>query len=861
MNTPTVSPAGTVAAQADLQRRAAVIGMLAVAARGISPHYPLETFIARNPVADHEEQPFDQAVRSVAAEHGAALTLPEPAFRSLFHDGVIEESALHAAIRFHITDARTPDPIRFRGGSWTVRDLLTVDLLHAPPAPAPQRVLHTPAELLAPRVHARIDEQVTRWVTTALGAPTWTAHADGEGLWERWRRLAAMDPHLPRRVRAGIRTSPPHPADAIAQALHRWGWDGQVAERFLRAHILAQPGLSATVRHATASGDQTVTLTGLVAIRTTLESLLLPAGTVTAPTLGYTAPTPAPFAPTPDRVAAIAAATRIDITVPDDRDRLVRILSLVDESSRLLIWQEAYERTLARDITPAVEPVIRAGSHPPPRFLAQAVFCIDPRSEGLRRHLEQSGEVDTFGFAGFFGVPISYRDAAGGPPVASCPVLLTPRREIAESSFDLPALHRWQTRLDTGHTARATEKAVKESPVAPFAYAETAGWLIGPSMIARTLAPTWWARIAGAFIRPRKPATRLDADVVMDRDERVLYAETALRMMGLVDAFARIILLCGHGATVTNNPYTAAYQCGACGGNEGAPNARAAAMIFNDPTTRSRLKGRGIRIPEDTLFVAAQHDTVTDQVSILEPWVIPATHHDDVTRLVQLLATAGQNNTAERLTTLPGGPRRTGAGRSADWAEVYPEWGLVGNTAFIIGPRRLTRHRNLHRRVFLHNYDPDADPDGTALETILTAPMIVAHWINAQYRSSTVAPDRFGAGPKPLHNVVGTIGVLSGYSGDLRLGLPWQSVGVGQQPRHTPTRLQVYVQAPLERINTIIDTADVVRTLIDNEWVILRARDTDTDPWLRYGGYAWEPDTPTSTHTEPTPNESTRRTQ
>ncbi|MFX7825309.1 putative inorganic carbon transporter subunit DabA, partial [Acinetobacter baumannii] len=74
--------------------------------------------------------------------------------------------------------------------------------------------------------------------------------------------------------------------------------------------------------------------------------------------------------------------------------------------------------------------------------------------------------------------------------------------------------------------------------------------------------------------RPVAPPTNVDADVVLTLEERVLYAETALRMMGLVEGFARVVLLCGHGASVVNNPYASSLQCGACGGHEGEPNAR-----------------------------------------------------------------------------------------------------------------------------------------------------------------------------------------------------------------------------------------------------------------------------------------------
>ena len=829
-----------------LEQRAAIRGMVAAAARAISPHYPLETFIARNPVADYERLSFEDAIQAVASDHGTGLTHPEPVFRRLLAEGRISADDLARAIAFHIAEARSRRILCCGEKEMAVGELLLLDLLHAPDEESPMPRLQTPTALRAPKTHARVDEHISRWLTTVLGDTAWSRQSEGEGLWDIWRRLAPFDLHLPRRVRSGIRWSATHAEDAIADVLADWQWDDAAATQYLRAHVLAQPGWAAAVRHAAAHGDERMSVTALVAIRVTLESLLFADRDVSAEELGYAGGLEAAAAPGDDRIDAVGRAAGVNTTDPAVRQGLSRVLSLVDPAARRVIWQEAYERGVARRLAPAVAPVLRPVGPGGGRPLAQTVFCIDPRSEGIRRHLEAVGHVETLGFAGFFAVPMTFRSAGGGPAVASCPVLLTPRRAVTESSSDREPLARWQQRLAAGHALRTTLGQVKESPLTPFALAETAGWLLGPAMAARTASPTGWRALGERLGRvlPAKPATRLDADVAMDLDERVLYAEAALRMMGLVDSFARLVVLAGHGAEVTNNPYVSALQCGACGGHEGAPNARAAALVFNDPATRARLTLRGIHIPDDTLFLAAQHDTVTDVVRLLEPWAIPATHAADVERLERLLELARAGNAADRLATLPGADAaadygRETARRAADWAEAYPEWGLVGNAAFIVGPRSITAGHDLGRRAFLHSYAPEADPDGSGLETILTAPMIVAQWINAQYAASALAPDRFGAGPKPLHNVVGTVGVLSGYGGDLRLGLPWQSVGVGRSLVHEPVRLQVFVQAPFARLNQILDTAEVVRDLVDKGWITLRAREHDTDRWVRFGPYGW----------------------
>ena len=121
-------------------------------------------------------------------------------------------------------------------------------------------------------------------------------------------------------------------------------------------------------------------------------------------------------------------------------------------------------------------------------------------------------------------------------------------------------------------------------------------------------------------------------------EERVTLAEAAIRMMGL-DRFAPLIVLAGHGSTSANNLYQSALDCGACGGNPGAVNARAAAGIFNDPAVRTALRARGIDIPIDTVFVAAVHDTVADTVTILDPHLIPPTHTATVDAFRELAGT------------------------------------------------------------------------------------------------------------------------------------------------------------------------------------------------------------------------------
>jgi len=100
----------------------------------------------------------------------------------------------------------------------------------------------------------------------------------------------------------------------------------------------------------------------------------------------------------------------------------------------------------------------------------------------------------------------------------------------------------------------------------------------------------------------------------------------------------------------------------------------------------------------------------------------------------------------------------------------------------------------------------------------------------------------FGSGNKVLHNVVGTLGVLEGNAGDLRTGLPWQSVHDGERLVHEPMRLNVVIEAPLDAMNAVIEAHESVRHLVDNGWLHLFAIGADGRVNYKYaGGLSWQP--------------------
>ncbi len=884
------APAPPVATVPLGARRARLRTDITLAARVLPVHYPLQAFIAVNPLNGLVEQPFAQALRVAGQLYGAPGTMPEPWFRAAHASGRITDADLHAALRHDHAGLLATPPLAIGGQQVSAWALLRADLLHGTPATAPDRHHRTLSERVAPDLARTVDDLSAKWCAAFLADAAWPMPDRDRGFHPAWRALARYDRALPRTVRARLAELPERADDALLHALDLLAVDDTARQAYLQADLTRLPGWAAHVRWHTENppprdGSRgALTLLDYLAVRLSCEALLLEQANleVTSAPPADTDPTPTPptepdaarDAPRTDAPGDIArAATALTaLGVPDgpapEVAAAAELLAQLPASERAQVWLHAYEGHYRDQLLTqlAPHPALRAETSVE-RPRAQVVCCIDARSEGLRRHLESldadpgaGGGYETVGFAGFFAVAIRYTDLAGGAAQDLCPVLIAPSTAIAETPTldnagraerQIAGLRVLAGGADAFHTA-------KDTLASPFTLAEAGGLIAGPLAATRTAAPRWFGTLRQRLHgRAAPPApTTLTVHDAFPLPERVLYAQVALTTMGLTRGFARLVVLCGHGSTTENNPYQAALDCGACGGHRGAPNARTAAAILNDPDVRTALPTLGISIPPDTVFVAGEHDTATDRVALLDPHLIPVSHRPDLQQLARDLATAGQRLAAERVAELPGAPARGRrspaaaarhtASRSADWAQVYPEWGLAGNAAFLIGPRSISRGLSLHRRVFLHSYDPDVDPDGTALETILTAPLVVAQWINAQYYFSTVAPHVFGAGTKTIHNVIGGAGVLAGHTGDLQLGLPWQSVALGRRLVHEPMRLLTVAQAPLERIEAIIGRNPILQQLFGNQWISLTARPDPSEAWQHYTHPGWQPWSPSS---------------
>lgn len=662
-----------------------------------------------------------------------------------------------------------------------------------------------------------IQEEISKHLSAHYdeGQAVWPSPWKRLPLFQAWRSAAIHDRNVELLGLTGFRAFtaqlPVDPEASIEYSLQTIGVPRSSWEHYLLAAALSIPGWAAYAsykdRVASADNDGDAGddqhLIGLLAIRLAYDAAL-----VHCPTIEIAE----------EISERYASEAEHDCFEPNDE--AVTIQAILLRASEI-----AYRRSLIAAIE--TQPAASAK-----RSLAQMVFCIDVRSERLRRHLEaQSPDVETIGFAGFFGMPLEHVPLGETCGDAHVPVLLQPSFRLREGLHggDQAQTEDVIEKRRQIRTWRSLWKDFQSSAIGCFSFVETAGLLYLGSLLRRTagrpprltdsrsdgvgrhqadrLAPT----LRG--LNHQGITTSVQADI----------AENMLRGMGLTENFARLVVFCGHASKTDNNPLAASLDCGACGGHSGEPNARLAAMLCNQPYIRSALAERGLVIPADTHFLAAVHNTTCDQVEFFDCSEIPASHRQDFEQLRVDVELAGRNTIAERMPTLDCQSAGDVERRASDWSEVRPEWGLVSNAAFLVAPREMTRGESLEGRAFLHNYDHRRDPDGSVLETIMTAPMVVAHWINMQYFASTVDQRHFGSGCKTIHNVVGRFGILSGHSGDLKTGMPWQSVHDGRQWRHEPLRLQSVIAAPRDSIERVIRKHKLVADLLHHGWLHLIA--------------------------------------
>lgn len=789
---------------------------------------PIKDFIHHNTLHAVQQYPFHQGVAIAAKVFGARSYLPTADYQKLYQQGRIKEFAIDWAIK----QAGCTD---HEHAGQREKLFLADNEDHYPPLSlANHGIRNNWLSHLEVDLNSLVHPLLFRLLANFLdqGISRWTLAKPNESFWACVWRLAqnSLLPLYPFNNRTAHALLNQNPEVVIATCLQQIVGDEALYEQYILEMLLAHPGWSGMVR-LIEMNPKALLETRHISLKQVIAIELLAELTILQQKRGTH------FTP----INKLSPASHIPL-LSDYNQATVPLT--------LKIWHEAMEYALHTELLIALKtqaPLLKPQRAP----IAQAFFCIDDRECSVRRHLEAlNPAIETFGAAGFFGIDFLYQGFDDAYPVAQCPNILTPKHLIKETNL--------QPETDKNDLT----EGLSDLHIKPHSLFK--GWLY-----AQTLGFGYAARMLWDVFRPNakllniQKLSEVDAHTQLhllrendepNADGQLLgfsFTEMAdkieglLRNIGLTQHFAALVVVVAHGSSSTNNPHFAAYDCGACSGKPGAPNARAFAWMANHTAVREILLARGINIPATTHFIAALHNTSRDEITYFDkPLYTQNTQFPAETLQVfqNTMTEALQKNAGERCRWFELAPQSNShttahehvVTRASSIFEPRPELNHSNNLYCVVGRRILTKDLFLDRRAFLHSYDPESDPEAQLIVKILSAIIPVCGGINLEYLFSRIDNSVYGAGTKLPHNVIGLLGVANGVEGDLRTGLPSQMIEV-----HEPARLLIVI----EQTTTLLDKAfaqlGALKEWLDHDWVRLVAYDPDTSEQYFYHQTGW----------------------
>jgi uncharacterized protein YbcC (UPF0753/DUF2309 family) len=268
------------------------------------------------------------------------------------------------------------------------------------------------------------------------------------------------------------------------------------------------------------------------------------------------------------RLVALARALKMDPATlrqaePENLLTVIAWLDAFPETARAPVWLTAFEtgyrETLLEKLqanreslftlaTPSGAAETSAGenladSKNSVRPQAQAVFCIDVRSEPFRRQLEATGDYETFGFAGFFAVFIRHQALGSDHQTDQFPVIAKGKNLVREipRTYQGQFIHRHRHReelLDAGHNLLYD---LKENVVTPYVMVESLGWFYSLPFIGKTLCPNHYRSAVEWLRRKLVPpvATTLTVDKLSreEVEEMIAAEQRAMTRQALQEKF------------------------------------------------------------------------------------------------------------------------------------------------------------------------------------------------------------------------------------------------------------------------------------------------------------------------------------
>ncbi|MDA9555585.1 DUF2309 domain-containing protein [Pelobium sp.] len=737
----------------------------------IGKTWPLYSFVTSNPLSGFEKSSFKSAIQS-ATKYLGGYALPEAAvFNDALQNGDIDKKVLLALLA---EKGFNEQPEFYLNQMAEVADKKDKNANH------------------------ELDRVMCKWLAAFLdeGFAEWEMPYKSDGFFNAWRKLAKYDKEL-----GGNNIEIPKTASAAIELAVK-NYDEKEQLEIFRFHIAALPGWTGYIKYRIQENSAwqqkyPITFEDYLAVRLSI------AKNINAELL-------------PSAALKQEKAAHLDL-----------------KYTWLKAWEKSWQNQLSKTlkVNSNIADSKKSVQKTPD---AQFVFCIDTRSELIRRHIEAKGNYETFGYAGFFGIAMDYKNPNNGLVRKSCPPIVSSAykvTEVAQKGKELKLVD-YKKQTEQENFSSYFFKRLKSMLPSAFGFVEGSGLFYGASLTARTIFPAYANKLAKQNKTQHESFCETAIHVHTDEkeelgisvNEKAAIVKSAFDLLGWKE-FAPLVIFAGHASQSANNPFASSLDCGACAASPGRHNARMLAKIANQNSVRIVLKDEfGIHIPNNTFFLGAEHNTATDEIALFDSQA-PESHLQLIQNLKDNLKQVQQTATQERL-GVEENSVETALKKASNWSETRPEWGLAKNAAFIVGPRSLTKDVHLGGRCFLHSYNWETDSNGKALEGIMQGPMVVGQWINNHYYFSTVNNDQFGGGNKITQNVTGKFGVVQGNGGDLKIGIPLQSVKSSDQKNyHQPLRLSVVIQAPTEWVTQIIERNEHIKTLLDNEWLYLMVMD------------------------------------
>ena len=456
--------------------QSALMAAAEAAGRAIPPLWPLASSVAVNPYLGQTGERLATAGARLARVAGAPVTMPRDWYAARIRDGRITDADLAGAL--------AAAPIERRPA-----DLAALERAAARPSHTPG-ALPSVADLAADASRqdwpGLVADRIGAWAAAYFdaGQALWAAPAR-RGAWAEWRAVATHDltPEIQglRGFAAHVHEAPETADGAIARAAQRLGLGPQMLETYFHRLLMDMGGWAQYARYclwqAERAGGTDPIMTEMLAIRLTWEEALY---------LHYA-----------DAVADTWQRARAAHALPVAASSAQVVDEILQEAA-----ERAGQRALAATLAAAVPtaPVSAGSTRAEDRPALQAAFCIDVRSEVFRRALEAADpEIETLGFAGFFGLGAQHRGFASDVDELRLPVLLPPAITTARAA--------------PGRRRPTARPASPPAPGAPGAGSGRRPFPPSPSWRrwARSMSASWcatrwgWPRWPGPTTRRRGP--------------------------------------------------------------------------------------------------------------------------------------------------------------------------------------------------------------------------------------------------------------------------------------------------------------------------------------------------------------------